>query len=548
MHWIDIGLIVLFLAIIFTIGTKLYKWIGEPDDFYVSGRNLTPFILAATLTATNVNMYSFVGQSGMAYKYGIPIIWHTWTGNMAMVFAGLFVLPILRRLRIRTIPEYLEMRFSKNVRSLVGFIWTLRLSFWLGVVLYTGVVAAKVITGIDNTHIWVAAFSVVIIIYTMIGGMWAVALIDSLQLVLMIGSGLILLPITMHAVGWWPSFITKIPNGFMDFVVPDGPFNWVFIIVMLLLGVQWACTDQGLIQRAFGAKDVRTVAKSLILAGIITTPFAFFWNIPGIAANIIYPSLGNAEDAVPMLIKNLLPVGVMGLAVCGLFASQTSTLDANLNASATVFINDIYHSIYKRDATPKQILFAVRTATVGLGIFMIVFSYIVPYLGGAVQAYLTVVSIFDMPLFVIAIIYGLHWKRTNWQGALGGYIAGIIAGIIAFMLLHYNFKIATFFSGGAALLFCPLVTLFTQEPPADKINTIWNARKGSKEEELSGDLYSIIPKSSSGRFVLILSGVGLIVFIIGVLLGHYNSPYDSLLALSGMALFFLSALARTYCK
>ncbi len=548
MHLIDISFIFVFLLIIFWIGTKFYKWIGEPDDFYVSGRSLTPFILAATLTATNVNMYSFVGQSGMAYKSGISIIWHTWTGNIAMVIAGLFVLPILRRLRIRTIPEYLELRFSKAVRSIVGIVWTMRLSFWLGVVLYTGVVAAKVITGIDNTHFWVLTFSVVIVLYTMLGGMWAVALIDSLQLVLMIGAGLILLPLTMQAVGWFPGMMEKIPGGYMDFVVPEGQFNWLFVVAITLLGIQWASTDQGLIQRAFGAKDIRTVAKGLVLAGIITTPFAFMWNLPGIAATILHPDLANPENAIPMLIKTLLPVGVMGFAVCGLFASQTSTIDANLNASATVFINDIYHSLIKRDAKPKEIIFAVRAATVCLGVFMIIFAYLVPLLGSAVEAYLTIISIFDMPLFVIAIIYGLHWKRTNWQGALGGYVAGILAGIFAFVVLDYDFKVATFFSGGAALLVCPLVTLLTTIPDPEKVKRIWRARKGSDEEDLSGDTYTIIPASMAGKTALVFTGIGFVLFGTGVFLGRYDSPLDSYLAVGGMAMYFLSALWRTYCR
>jgi len=132
-----------FMALMFYMGSRLYKWIGSSDDYYLAGRQLTPFVLAAVIAATNVNLYSFIGQAGIAYKTGIPIIWQTWTGNMAMVFAGLFVIPIFRRLRIRTIPEFLELRYSKSVRTFVAILWILRLSFWLGVVLYTAAIAAR---------------------------------------------------------------------------------------------------------------------------------------------------------------------------------------------------------------------------------------------------------------------------------------------------------------------------------------------------------------------------------------------------------------------
>ena len=129
----------------FFVGSVFYKWIGSADDFYLAGRNLSPFILAAVIAATNINMYSFIGQAGIAYKEGIPIVWQTWTGDMALVLSGLFVIPIFRRLRIRTIPEFLELRYSKGVRTFVAIIWIFRLAFWLAVVLYTAVIAAQII-------------------------------------------------------------------------------------------------------------------------------------------------------------------------------------------------------------------------------------------------------------------------------------------------------------------------------------------------------------------------------------------------------------------
>ena len=125
----------------------------------MAGRQLTPFILAAVITATNVNLYSFVGQAGIAYTHGISILWQTWTGNMALVFSGLFIIPIMRRLRVRTIPEFLGMRYNDHVRILISFLWVFRLAFWLGVVLYTAVIAAQAITGIDSYVFWIFAFA-----------------------------------------------------------------------------------------------------------------------------------------------------------------------------------------------------------------------------------------------------------------------------------------------------------------------------------------------------------------------------------------------------
>ncbi len=207
---IDYIIVFVFLVVMFYMGIIFYKWVGSSDDFYLAGRQLTPFILAAVIAATNVNLYSFVGQAGIAYKEGIPIIWQTWTGNMALVLSGLFVIPIFRRLRIRTIPEFLEKRYSKGVRTFVAILWIFRLSFWLGVVLYTAVIASQTISGYDSFTAWVLIFSVVVVLYTILGGMWSVAFTDVIQFVLMLGSSLILLPLVMSAVGWWPGLYRKI--------------------------------------------------------------------------------------------------------------------------------------------------------------------------------------------------------------------------------------------------------------------------------------------------------------------------------------------------
>jgi SSS family solute:Na+ symporter len=158
MRTIDYATVAVFLVGILWLGSRFYKWIGAPDDFYLAGRQLTPFILAASMTTANISLFSLIGVSGTAYQSGISIIWMTWTGNMALVFSGLYVIPLLRRLRIRTIPEFLEMRYGPGVRSLVGVLWIFRLTFWISVVLYAGVIAAQQLTGIHSFVLWIAVF------------------------------------------------------------------------------------------------------------------------------------------------------------------------------------------------------------------------------------------------------------------------------------------------------------------------------------------------------------------------------------------------------
>lgn len=543
---IDYIIVFIFLAVMFYAGIIFYRWVGNSDDFYLAGRELTPFILAAVLAATNVNMYSFVGQAGIAYREGIPIIWQTWTGNMAMVFSGLFVIPIFRRLRIRTIPEFLEKRYSKGVRTFVAVIWIFRLSFWLGVVLYTAVIAAQTISGYDSFTAWVLIFSVVVILYTILGGMWSVAFTDVIQFVLMLGSALIVLPLAMSAVGWWPGLAEKLPEGALTLIKNNGTYDWKFIIAIFLLGIEWACVDQGLLQRAFGAENTRSVAKGLVLAGIITTPFALLWILPGLAARVLYPGIMNADSAFPVLVTSLIPNLVLGLVVVGLLSSQLSTISGNLNGVATIFSSDVYENVLNRKATDNDVLKMARLITLIIGIGMILFAYLVPILGGAVNAYLTIIAIMDMPLFVIAVIYGLLWKRINWQGAVGGYIAGAVSGVIGQFFYGLNFNVTTFITAGTALLVTPFISMMTKEESNANINAIWRAKNISDEEISSGNVYNILPKTIKGKFSLIIYGSGLIIFLVGVFIGSTGNPVASYIAVGGMIVYFIGGLLRTY--
>lgn len=546
MNSFDYAIVVLFMGIMFYIGSRLYRWIGSSDDYYLAGRQLTPFVLAAVIAATNVNLYSFIGQAGIAYKSGIPIIWQTWTGNMAMVFSGLFVIPIFRRLRIRTIPEFLELRYSKSVRTFVALLWILRLSFWLGVVLYTAVIAAQPITGLESFTGWILVLSVVVIIYTVLGGMWSVALTDVIQFVLMLAGALLILPLAMYEIGWWPGLQASLPEGALTLVQQEGTYNWKFILAIFLLGIEWSCVDQGLLQRAFGAENTRSVARGLVLAAVITTPFALLWNIPGLAARILYPNLANPDMAIPTLIASLVPNIALGLVVVGLLSSQLSTISGNLNGVATIFTSDIYENIINRKATQGEIVRIARTVTLVIGILMIVFAYLVPLMGGAVNAYLTIIAIMDMPLFIIAVVYGLLWKRANWQGAIGGYLAGSTVGAIGQFYYQLDFNITTFITAGVALVLTPVISLLTRESRRSEIEMIWEAKRTSNEEESSNIRYHILPVSRGGKFGLAVLVVGFIVFLAGVVLGSTGAAAASLLAVSGMILYFAGGVARAF--
>jgi SSS family solute:Na+ symporter len=548
---IDIGILVFFLTFLFFFGSIFFKWVKNPDDYYVAGRSLPPFILAAVLTATNVNMYSFIGQSGKAYEQGISIVWHTWTGNMALVLAGLFVLPILRRLEIKTIPEFLEARYGLGMRAIIAVLWIFRLSFWLGIVLYTGATAAMVITktGENSYLMWALIFSVITIIYTTAGGMWSVALTDVLQFSLMLLGALIFFPIMMIKAGGFPGIAKNLPPSFLDLVPQTGQLNWTFILAIFLLGIQWACTDQGMLQRAFSGKDVKSVAKGLILSGIQTTPFALLWYLPGLAARAINPGIQGTDTVIPTMLARFVPTGIFGIIICGLLSAQMSTISSNINSTATLFTSDIYQRVLRRKATGKQVLRVVRLATLLVGFFMVAFSFYAKKMG-AVNAYLTVIGIMDMPLFIVAIVYGIFWKKGNWFGAITGYFAGAITGALSVFVLfagHPNASTyATFLSAGAALLFTPICSLigkrFAQRKRAEFIRSVL---KPTQKEIEKGDAFYLVPRSRGGKVMLSVFVFGLAVFLASIGLGGLGlGRIAGWLSIGAMIIYFASGLLR----
>jgi SSS family solute:Na+ symporter len=311
------------------------------------------------------------------------------------------------------------------------------------------------------------------------------------------------------------------------------------------LGIQWACLDQGLLQRTFSAKSTKVVVKGMVWSGVITTPFAFLWVTPGLAASILYPGLDKPEFAVPMIIVQFIPSIILGVIVCGLLASQMSTLDSNLGSAATLFANDIYTRFMKRRATTRETIQIVRIATIATGLIMIAVSYLVPFLGGTVDAYLTIISIMDMPLFVIAVVYGLFWRRATWQGAVSAYLGGAIVGAILRFAFMVDISTVTFASGGAALVICPLVSFLTKVPVSDNLNEIFHAKKISREEIKSGDIYNILPKTIYGKMSLLILFSGLILFFVGVFMGSQDLQFSSHTAVVGMIIFFVGGFLRT---
>jgi SSS family solute:Na+ symporter len=302
----------------------------------------------------------------------------------------------------------------------------------------------------------------------------------------------------------------------------------------------------------------------MVISGLITTPMAFLWILPGLAVAKVHPDAALKTDhAIPWLLTTQLPAigaGLLGFVLCGLVAAQVSTITADVNSVATLFTSDVYRTLKKREPTQRQLLLVVRLSSLLCGVFMLIVAWFFQRIGeeGAVTVNLMVVGLLDMPLFIITVVYGLLWRRVNWQGALAGFLLGGVGSVGCYLYYTYvhdmPFKkaidpakqIAPIVGSLVALIVTPIVTLLTPPAPASESDAILANLHTGRDDEGDVNPFHLFPGSVLGKAGAIAAIAGFFVFITGVF--SAGRAYDSTLAVAGMLLVLLGGTVRVYAK
>ena len=273
----------------------------------------------------------------------------------------------------------------------------------------------------------------------------------------------------------------------------------------------------------------------MVLSGIMITPFVALWIFPGLCASILLSGAGPARNGnshpgrSPYSHRNFRLRHGRSAGFGALYAGR-------IGRGGTLISSDVYGRFVRKELSPARLLMAGRIATVFAGALMIAITYLVPYLGGAVDAYLTVASIMDMPLFVIAVLYGLLSERATWQGAIAAYLTGSVVGAACRFGLGLGIGPVTLLSAGVAGAVCPLVSLLTQTE-----SSLAHARKlrlaafeRTESEGAATPRWS--PWHTTGLWLL---GVGAAVFLAGLVLAGLSVPSSTAIVLTGMLVYFI---------
>jgi SSS family solute:Na+ symporter len=448
------------------------------DDYFLASRNLGWFIVGASIFASNIGSEHLVGLAGSGATSGVAMAHYELHAWCLLVLAWVFV-PFYTRSRVYTMPEFLERRFSPGSRwvlsviSLVAYVLTkIAVGIFAGGVVFSSLLPELHLTLGHHTlnAFWVGSAAVVVLtgLYTVLGGMRAVAYTEALQtLVLIAGSVLITVAGLVRLGGWgelraaldpdwfnlWKPLVPPGVEGTWAPVKEPGRLAWYFntnypwlgmLFCAPVIGLWYWCTDQYIVQRALGAPNETQARRGSIFAAFLKLLPVFIFIVPGMVAVALaktgrVPGLAPlvddggavvpevAQAAFPLLVQHVLPPGARGVVVAGLLAALMSSLAGTFNACSTLFTMDLYQKIRPR-ATEHQLVWVGRIATTAMVLIGLMWIPVIQGAKGLYDYLQGVQGYLGPPIFTVFFL-GVFSKRVNGQGCLAALVVGFLLGL-----------------------------------------------------------------------------------------------------------------------
>ncbi len=457
-HGLDTAILaVFFLAMIGIIVWVMRQKEETTQDYFLAGRNAGWLEIGSSIFSSNIGSEHLVGLAGAGFVSGMAMAhWemHAW---LILVLGWVFV-PFYDRIKIFTMPEFLERRFSAKSRSvlsiisLVSYILTkVAVTVYSGGVVFGTVFGIKslMIMGVEVDFFWISAIGLVVItgIYTILGGMKAIMYTSVLQTpVLLIGS-IVLLFLGLKAAGGWGNVVEACGDNIHLIRAHDDPeFPWTGVIFgSMIIGFWYWCTDQYVVQRVLSGKNQTQARRGAILAGYFKLLPVFIFLIPGMIAFTLFKqgtmAVDSSDSAFATLVAQILPIGFKGIVVCGLLAALMSSLASLFNSSAALFVGDFYTKM-KPQATEQQLVVVGRIATAVIVVLGILWIPVMKAFSNVLYEYLQAVQGLLAPAIAAAFFMGVFWKRTTAAGGYWGLTLGFALGMFRLVLnVMYGAKV-----------------------------------------------------------------------------------------------------------
>ena len=473
---IDLGVIGLYFITILLLGFWVARQTHSSEDLFLGGRSLTWGMIGFSLFASNISSSTIIGLTGAAYSSGIVQSVYEWISGIPLILAAFIFVPLYLNANITTIPEFLGQRFDRRSQvffSIVTILTSILVETAGG--LYAGAIVLK--TFFPDIVIWQTTLALAFFagIYTAFGGLKAVVYTDTLQAVILIlGSSVLTYTLFEQIDFSFETLLAAAPEGHFSIYRPldDTTLPWPGLFLGVpLLGFWYWSTNQYIVQRVLGAKNLQHARWGVLLGGFLKLIPLFIMVIPGAMAIGLYQGIDNPDMVYPTMVVEALPTGLVGLVLAGLISAIMSSVDSTLNSSSTLVVVDFVQP-RKPDLTTKQILLYGRITTFILMVIAAIWAPMIENFGG-IWVYLQQMYTIFVPPIVVLFLVGAFYKRGNGQGAFMTLILGTVLGIAFFIFQQLDWWTVHFtITAGLVVLISSLffvVFSHTAAPPSEEV-------------------------------------------------------------------------------
>jgi solute:Na+ symporter, SSS family len=481
---LDYTLLGAYFVVVLGIGVAARRSVGTSADFLLAGRSMPAWVTGLAFVSANLGATEIIGMAANGAQYGVVTVHYYWIGAVpAMVFLGIVMMPFYYRSKVRSVPEFLRLRYNNHTHVLNAGIFALASVLIAGVNLYALAIVLQSLLGLKLV-LGVVLSAAFVLAYIGAGGLSSAIYGEVLQFFIILAGLIPLTIVAVHQVGGFADLghlITKGTLGNNGLHAWQGTgigagnpnpigSNWIGIVLGLgfVLSFGYWTTNFTEVQRALSARDLSAGQRTSLIAAYPKVFIPAVTVIPGLVAVAVIPHFGTGQltynDAIPALMEKWLPSGVLGVAVTGLFASFMAGVAANVSSLNTVVTYDLVQPYLKRDRSDRYYLNVGRVVT-AVGVILAIGTALLASQFNNIMNYLQALfSIFNAPIFATFIL-GMFWKRTTGWGGFWGLIAGVTGGSVTFALyeghvLNFGSALsATFVQAGVAFVADLVVTV-----------------------------------------------------------------------------------------
>ena len=491
---LDITVVAIYALVIFGIGLYFSRQTDDGEDYFLAGRSLTWGLIGISLLASNIGSQSLIGMAGEAYGgIGLAVYNYEWMAALVLVVFVLFFLPSYLRTGIYTMPEFLEKRFDGRSRTYFSVV-----NIFLSIVVDTasGLFAGALVVELlyPDFPMWgtMAILALVAGAYTIAGGLKAVVFTDAIQGTLLLVGAAAVAVLSWQALqdqGGWAAVQAVTDADQLSLVQPfdldpnvpwyaEGGMTWLGLFTgVFLLGFYFWTTNQFMVQRVLGAKNLDHGRWGALFGGLLKLPILFLMVMPGTFARVLYPGLERADQVFPTLLFDLLPGGFRALVLTAMLAAIMSSVDSTLNAASTLVTMDFVKR-KNPGISAKALVRVGRIVTFACMVFAIAWSPIIVGFD-TLWSYLQSTLAYVAPPAIAVFALGVLWPRATGPAAFAGLIVGHLASALILVLTLTTGFAISFLYLAPLLLIVSLavvvgVSLATPPPPPEKLDgTVW---------------------------------------------------------------------------